>query len=62
MGDDKYIAVQAEHGKFVAIHHPNGMRRHFMYEEDLQALKLQWGIDTVIGDDLLKVKPRPSVA
>ncbi len=56
---DRHITVKAEHGKFVAIH-PSGMRRHFMYEEDLQALKLQWGIDAVIGDDLLKVKPRPA--
>lgn len=56
---DKYIAVQAEHGKFVAIHHPSGMRRPFIYEEDLQALEQQWGIDEARGDALLRVVPKP---
>jgi len=36
------------------------MRRYFMYEDELEALKQQWHIDIVIGDDLLKVEPRPA--
>jgi hypothetical protein len=54
----RYIAVQADQGKFVAIH-PGGMRRHFMYEEELEALKREWNIPEARGDDLLKVQPKP---
>jgi len=58
---NRYIAVKSEYGKFVAIH-PSGMRLHFLYEEELEAIKQNWGIDTVIGDDLLKIQPRPPAA
>jgi len=56
----RYISVQAVPGRFLAIHHPSMMRRYFMYEDELEALKQQWHIDIVIGDDLLKVEPRPA--
>jgi len=57
---DRYIAVTGpdEHGRFVAIH-PSGMRRPFIYEEDLQALEQHWGIDEARGDALLRVVPKP---
>ena len=55
---ERYIAVKEAHGKFWAIH-PNGMRRTFRYEEELDTLKRQWDIEEARGVDLVKVRPKP---